>query len=189
MLSKRPMDEPSGEIIQDLCCYLAEAGMAGQAVMLLKQLVARRPDQAWAHVLLGKCLCEVGNLEDALDAFLQAMDQNENLIDARFHAGLTAKSLGDFSQALNHFSEVILLNSKDARAYNLMGECCAELGLNQDAALFFAQARRIAPDFKEPLKNLEKLWDENGIDDGIIEPTPAMTLVGGGGTFGATNRS
>ena len=158
-MTEHLLDNPDEQVIQDLCQYLSEAGMMEQTAMLLRQFTERRPDRVWAHVLMGKCLGELGRHREALEAFWNAIDLNGNLIDARFHAGLTAKHLGDSAQALSHFREVILLNSRDARAYNLMGECCAEMGMPGDAELFFAQSRRLAPEFNEPLANLRKLWD------------------------------
>jgi tetratricopeptide (TPR) repeat protein len=155
------LDAREEDVIYDLCSYLIEAGMTPQAATLLKQFVTQRPDHAWANVLLGKCLAIMGQHNAALEALWEAIGCNPRMIDARFHAALLAKRLGDCEQAMGHLKEVILLNPKDARAYNLMGECCREMGLRRDAELFFAQARRLAPDFEVPITNLRSLWAED----------------------------
>lgn len=175
----RDVDNQNEDVIQDSCSYLIEADQIAQAVIVLKQFIGEPPAPPWANVLLGKCLCALGHHDEGLEAFWQALDENPDLIDARFNAGLAAQHLGEFEQALNHFKEVILLNSKDARAYNHLGECCLEMTMHDDAQLFFAQARRLAPDFQAPIDNLRKLWNSETVE----EEEEQETVTVGSGDF------
>ena len=154
------MDDYNEDVMHDLCCYLIEAGSYSQAVKTLRRFIAEPPVAPWAHVMLGKCLHELGHNEIALESLWHALDVTPHLIDARFHAGLAAKALGDYKQAIGHFKEVVLLNTNDARTYNLLGECSQALEERGNASLFYAQACRLAPDFETPVENLRKLWEE-----------------------------
>ncbi len=80
-----------------------------------RQALARRPDYAMSHVLLGMSLRRLDKRSEALDAFRRAVECAPNLAEAHLYLGETLAEAGQFAEARVSLKRAQALKPDDPR--------------------------------------------------------------------------
>ena len=73
-----------------------------------------------------------------------------------------------YPRAMKHLRETLLIDKNNTEAYNLLGECCIELGMDKQAEALFAMAAKLDISYISAIYNLGKLYyDQKKYQDAI----------------------
>ncbi len=90
------------------------------------------------------------------------LSMNEEMEPLHFTMGLLLVSQNRYEEAMKSFYNAVLINDKNEQSYNYLGECCFELGLNQEAESFFSKAIKLDQSYTQPIMNLGKFYYSQG---------------------------
>jgi len=76
-------------------------------------------------------------------------------IDNAFRRAINHLDRGDFNKAASAFRSVLRLDSKHYKALTGLGRCLKELGMYEEARVFFEKALEINPEYAQARVNLE----------------------------------
>lgn len=107
---------------------LLREGDISAALSELTGVIARQPDNAYAHFFLGSAYYESGDHLRALKAYLRAVELKPDYLGALINAGWALHGLGRFREALRVGRQVLLKSKEDADALYLLGLCHYALG-------------------------------------------------------------
>jgi len=79
-----------------------------------------------------------------------------------FALGLVLGKQEKYMEAIERLRKVVMINDRNEQAYNYLGECCAAVGLAEEAESFFAKASKIDDQYLQPIMNLGKLCYHQG---------------------------
>lgn len=97
-----------------------QIGRASDAVDLIRQAIAARPDSFVYHVNLGAVLSAQGRLDEAIVALNQAVALQPNEAQGHYQLGLTLMSARRFEQAIEALQRSVAINPNSAEAqFNL----------------------------------------------------------------------
>ena len=89
---------------------LLERGQVAQARKTLNECMTAEPDNPMVHVLDGRILCAEGHLNQARQAFEQAIALDAECDAAWFHLAALEQSQDNHSDALEHYQQAVRLN-------------------------------------------------------------------------------
>ena len=97
----------------------------GEALPLMQDFAARRPNELDAHYLLGAVYRGLGQFEQAEIELERAVGMDANHYDVRYNLGFVLAKLGKPQQALPHLEKALELHPDPRkRAFN-SPVCCA----------------------------------------------------------------
>jgi tetratricopeptide (TPR) repeat protein len=155
-----------------------DAGDAYGAIHLLKELVLTGQAYADAHNLLGLAHAMVGQKDEALEQFDQALTLNARYVDAHLNRAVTLSDMGRPDEAAKAFAEAQQLGAVDhtgfsapaaSRLANLhaeLAEAYLEAGGRSQAIQQFETAASLRPEFVDLRYRLARLY----LDEGRLEP-------------------
>lgn len=117
----------------DLALALASAGRPKEALHVLDELLASRPDLGEAHFNRGMLLQSLGRVEEAAMALATAADLLVSSAEAHFQAGRMHLELRNIAAAERYLSQAITLDPTATPAWLAWGKLNFELG-RMDAA-------------------------------------------------------
>jgi len=79
-----------------------------------------------------------------------------------FALGLVLAKQGKYMNAIKRLRKTAMMDERNERAYNYLGECCAAIGLSREAESLLSKANRLAPQYPLPVINLGKLYYDQG---------------------------
>ena len=94
---------------------LIDAGRAAEGATLGEALVAERPNDPDAHLVLGMARIKLGNPAAALPHLLQSVKAKPT-IQAHYYLGLVHTALGDIAAAKHAYEQVLALDGRHATA-------------------------------------------------------------------------
>lgn len=97
----------------------------------------------------GNLNLKLGDYEDAIDRYSEAIRLNPEYTEAYFNRGLTYIYLSNYNAAKDDFSEVIRRNSEHTEAYYHRGAAYNKLADYNAAKIDFSEAIRLNPEFPE----------------------------------------
>jgi cytochrome c-type biogenesis protein CcmH/NrfG len=113
-------DDGSWEAAQDGAELIAE-GNAEEAVRVLSKLVQDQPKNEHGWFFLGAAHYELTNYEQALTAYVKALEVKPFFIGAMINAGHSLRMVGRHEQAIRMGREVLKRDKNDADALFLLG--------------------------------------------------------------------
>ena len=119
--------------------------------------VALAPEDAQAHLELGRSLVQAGMHEQAIDSFTAAIELAPQLAPAFEWRGFCHATMRSTAAALADFDQALLLNPEPAWAWFARGEVRAGQRDLRGAAADFAQALQREPDFARAHASLGRL--------------------------------
>jgi tetratricopeptide (TPR) repeat protein len=134
---------------------LKQQGALGEAVSLFQQAIKYRPLSAEAHLSLGQVLKLQGQEQAAAAAFAEAQRLNQKTADAQastfaVSVGVQRLKAGDEAGAIERFREAIRLAAENPQAHYQLALALRRTGAMTEAAIHFAEARRLAPHLRPP---------------------------------------
>lgn len=101
----------------------------------------------------GNAYTQIGNFEDAVKDFTEAINSDPQFADAYYSRGRVLGRLGKHEQAIDDFTKAISLNPENANAYADRGAAYGFLGQHALAISDFSQAIHLNPDLANAYYN------------------------------------
>ncbi len=101
----------------------------------------------------GNAYVQLGNFEDAVNDFTQAINTDPNFADAYYNRGLVLGRLEKHEQAISDFTQALTLNPKNINAFADRGVAYGSLGQHALAISDFTQAITLNPNFASAYYN------------------------------------
>lgn len=131
-------------------------------------LLARYPDSALVHKLLGTAHDAQGQPKEALAEFEKAAHKDPSLPEVKFDAGLMSLKLHDEASAQRRFREELAINSCFAPALYYLGEIERWGDRYSTAAGWYRKALRCAPDYADAQLALGTVLQASGDNAGAL---------------------
>lgn len=134
--------------------HLLREGKPAEALVQLKQATALLPQnaQAWNH--LGLAYHQTGKLEEAAQAYNQALKLDRDLVAVRYNLGTLLLDHGDPARALNEFKTFTLLQPDSVEGHIQQGTAHLRLRQWGEAEAAFSTAQRLSKNHPEALNGL-----------------------------------
>ncbi len=113
----------------------------------------------------GAELVKQGKLEEAVEAFRQAVAEDSSDPVPRLNLAYSYDQLGMMEEAIASYKEAIQLDPRNLLAYNNLGVLYDKLGRYEEAIAAFQSALEIDPLDSNTLKNMENAKASKGVMD------------------------
>jgi tetratricopeptide (TPR) repeat protein len=123
-------------------------------LVMWRDVVAKRPNNARAHCNLGKALAERGDAEDSLVQFHEALRCDPQFYEAHFNLGTELFRRGALDEAKTYLAEAVRLQPDNPNAHLYLGELFGVQGHTEEAIQEFTTAVKIRPDFVRAYQQL-----------------------------------
>jgi tetratricopeptide (TPR) repeat protein len=137
-------------------CHI-HLGLEKEAESFFTESFNLKPDYIPAAVNLCKLLIKRDNYTKAKNILLRVLKTDSSLPEVHFLLGIIYKMQKTYPRAMKHLRETLLIDKNNTEAYNLLGECCIELGMDKQAEAFFVMATKLDISYLSAMHNLGKL--------------------------------
>lgn len=149
------------EAHNNLALALTHLNRFPEAIDHYKTAISLNPLFPKALNNLGAALAQLGRLEDAKPYFLRALTIQPGYDEVYNNLGLLYYQQQDFLQAKAYFENGLGYNSNNPKAYFFLGLIAAAQRQDKEAADHFAQALKLAPDFREAEEQLKGIQERH----------------------------
>jgi Flp pilus assembly protein TadD len=125
------------------------------AVVMWRDVVAKRPNNARARMGLGVALLQQGDVTNGLLECAEAVRTNPDLAEARNDLALALAANGKLDEAIAQYREALRLRPNYAELHNNLGGALLTKGLTNEAVAQFYEALRLKPELAGARQNLE----------------------------------
>jgi tetratricopeptide (TPR) repeat protein len=135
----------------------AEAEEAKNYTELLKNaqtLTGRYPESSLAQYIMGVAYGKLGFVDEAVNAFRQAIKLKPDHIDAWNNLGWAYTLQGKFADAVAAFQETVELSPTDPQAWSNLGRTLTGQGKDAEAVDAYRKAIELRPGYAEAYYNL-----------------------------------
>jgi tetratricopeptide (TPR) repeat protein len=123
-------------------------------LILYRDTVAKRPENAFAHYNLGKLLDESGSQAEAVSEYRAALKYAPDMVQALYNLGNTLDNLGRPAEAVEQYRAALRVDPNYAKARYNLGNAYIKLGRKEEAREQFNDATLLKPDYVEARDNL-----------------------------------
>ncbi len=157
---------------------LAEQGQDDKAIAHYKAVLKSHPrGDATVWNNLGGSLAATGKLEEAIDAFQNALKLDPSMGDAHENLALALARKGRQQESLIHLGDAARLEPENARVHNIYAVMLGAAGRTDEAMQEFQRALRLAPDSAATHANLANLLaKQHARDEAIAQYSEALRL-------------
>jgi protein O-mannosyl-transferase len=137
---------------------LAEQGQHDKAIVHYKAVLKNHPRASatvWNN--FGKSLVATGKLQEAINAFQNALKIDPSMSVAHQNLGLALARTGKQQESLIHLGEAVRLEPEDGKVHNIYAVMLGAAGRTEEAMQEFQTALRLAPDSPATHANLANL--------------------------------
>jgi tetratricopeptide (TPR) repeat protein len=138
-------------------CHI-HLGLEKEAESFFTESFSLKPDYIPSAVNLCKLLIKKDNYTKAKNILLRVLKTDSSLPEVHFLLGIIYKMQKMYPRAMKHLRETLLIDKNNTEAYNLLGECCIELGMDKQAEAFFVMATKLDISYLSAMHNLGKLF-------------------------------
>jgi tetratricopeptide (TPR) repeat protein len=117
---------------------------------------------------LGTILLERGELEEAIEHYLQVLRIKPDYVDAHNNLGNALEKQGRTAEAIEHYLQALRIKPDLEEAHYNLGNALDEQGRTAEAIEHYLQALRIKPDFEGAHNNLGIALARKGNIEGAI---------------------
>ena len=127
--------------------------------------------------LLGASAAQIGNLDNAILAFQNAISIRPDYAEAYNNMGNTLKEQGKLEEAIDAYNKALFNKPDYAKAYTNMGNALKEQGKLEEAIYAYNKAISIKPDFAEAYLEMGITFnDQDKLEEAIEAFTNAVTI-------------
>ncbi|MGO9244079.1 MAG: tetratricopeptide repeat protein [Verrucomicrobiia bacterium] len=119
------------------------------AFSVVFNLLASAKRCAEAHNNWGITLQGLGQVQEAMEQYEQALRISPDYASAHNNLGAALMKQGKVQEAISHYDQALRLKPDDAEAHNNLGAALRRRGMVQEAIGHYEQAVRLKPDFAE----------------------------------------
>jgi Flp pilus assembly protein TadD len=124
------------------------------SMALFRHTLHVTPNNSLADNNLGVAYADEGNLEAAIDHYVEAIRIKPDYAKAHYNLGVALANQGDLEGAIGEYSKVIVMAPAYAAAHHNLGVAVAKQGRLKEAIGHFSEAIRINPNYAEAHYNL-----------------------------------
>jgi len=141
-----PSSDDAFDSLRARATQALQAGLPADALALLHEAAALRPNDAATVSDLGRACLETGDLARAIDTLRQAVSLDGKLVDAWLRLGLAYERAGDARSAMTCYDRATSVQPSFAEAWLRSGELAHAQGRLDDAIVRFRRAQQADPD-------------------------------------------
>jgi tetratricopeptide (TPR) repeat protein len=138
-------------------CHI-HLGLEKEAESFFTESFSLKSDYIPPAVNLCKLLIKKDNYTKAKNILLRVLKTDSSLPEVHFLLGIIYKMQKMYPRAMKHLRETLLIDKNNTEAYNLLGECCIELGMDKQAEPLFIMAVKLDISYISASYNLGKLY-------------------------------
>ncbi len=153
-LARQALDEVRSMIEDERRLTPLRSARAGAQ---MPQTDAERETTAGEQIRLGKLLVRLNRLEEAENAFREAIRLKPDLASAHFFLGVTLHRLGLYEQAVTTYKKALGIGQGSAMIYRNLGLALHRTGRLQEAEAAFSEAVLMRPNFPLAHYNLGRI--------------------------------
>ncbi len=154
-----------------------QEGDAGQAIELIGNAIALKPDYAEAHNNLGNALRDQGRLKEAVVVYRRALALKPDFAEAHNNLGNALNDQGKLEEAVAAYRRALELKLDFAEAHNNLGNALGDQGRLKEAVVVYRRALELKPDFAEAHSNLgNALNDQGKLEEAVAACRRALEL-------------
>ena len=129
-------------------------GKVSEALDAIELLIKEHPNESLLFNIRGACYAALGQLEEAVKNYEDALAIKPDYSDASYNLGNVLKDLGHLEKAVESYKKTIAIEPHYYAAQHNLGVTLQDLGLLNDAAEQYEQTLNIKPDNIEARINL-----------------------------------
>ena len=161
----------------DLVIELYSNGKISEALDAIELLFRDHPNESLLLNIRGACYAALGQLEDSVQSYQDALAIKPNYSDASYNLGNVLKDLGHLEDAIKSYKRTIAIEPQYHAAQHNLGVTLQELGLFDDAAEQYEKALNINPDNIEARINLGYVYQTLGQLEDAIEQYDSILSI------------
>jgi len=164
------IEDESSLALLDQASQLFDQGKYTEAIDLCREFLEKNPQAYQAHLNIGDCHREMGELDKAIAEYTLVLDKSEE--DSLSGKKMTAKALssigdihlkkGDLEKAQSYFRQSIEISPEDEILTYNVGEIYFSNQKIDEAIYYFELSTRIKPDWSDPYLKLGYVYLNKG---------------------------
>ncbi len=128
--------------------------------------VRKSPESAVAREYLGYALYERGQVEEAIECYLMALQLKPDYEDAHINLGIAYAARGRIDEAIDHYMKALRIQPNSVEGHNNLGLAYAAKGWTDRAMEQYQIALSINPYFAKAYNNLGSAYGNEGLTQG-----------------------
>lgn len=142
--------------LMGICCI--HSNMEKEAESFFSEAHRLKPEYIAPAIYLCKLLIKKNDYTKAKNILLYIHMSDSAIPEVNFLLGIIYKIEKKYTRAMQYLRETLLKDKNNTEAYNLLGECCIESGMDKQAETFFSMAVKLDNSFVEAFYNLGNLY-------------------------------
>ncbi len=178
---KRLRPKPVADLTEDLQAAIAlhQRGKLAQAERAYQKIIARDPQHAIAHHLLGRIFFQTNRQVAAVELLTTALALRGDYAEALLDLANMLSELGQLQQAEEHLQTLVALRPGDAGALNNLGVVLADQGRYAAALEAYQRALELQPTNADTLCNLAHVHSQQDeVEQALDAYRRAITVDG-----------
>lgn len=142
--------------LMGICCV--HNNMENEAESFFSESHRLKAESIPAAISLCKLLIKKNNYTKAKNILMHILMSDPSLPEVNLLLGIIYKIQKKYSRAMHYLRATLLKDKDNIEAYNLLGECCMESGMEKQAESLFAMAIKLDNSYLEAFYNLGNLY-------------------------------
>jgi tetratricopeptide (TPR) repeat protein len=156
------------QIWETILALKLELRQFSENILFLKGLTKIDPTYWKGFFYIGFCHQQLGEFEEAIEAYNEALSLKSDYADAYNNIGIILAAQGKLSDGIHAYKKAIENNPDFAAAYNNMGQAMVAQGKQSEAIEAYNRSISLKPDYAEAFYNLGIVLVTMGrLDDAI----------------------
>ncbi|TVM00948.1 MAG: hypothetical protein CV087_11725 [Candidatus Brocadia sp. WS118] len=127
--------------LMGICCI--HSNMEKEAESFFSESYRLKPEHIPSAINLCKLLIKKDDYTKARNILLYTYTNDSSLPEVTLLLGIIYKMQKKYTRAMHYLREALLKDKNNAEAYNLLGECCVETGMDKQAETFFLMSVKL----------------------------------------------
>lgn len=149
-------DDHETYYLMGICCI--HNNMENEAESFLSESHRLKPESVPPAISLCKLLIRKNDYTKAKNILLHILISDPSLPEVNLLLGIIYKIQKKYTRAMHYLRETLLKDKNNIEAYNLLGECCVESGMDKQAETMFTMAIKLDSSYLEAFYNLGNLY-------------------------------
>lgn len=138
------------------------------SLTLLQHTLNVTANNSLIHNNLGVALTRQGKIQEAMAHFAEALQLDDNYLEAHKNLGAALARQGRIEEAFAHYEKALRIKPDDAEAQYRVGFLLARQGKEQEAIVHYREALRIQPSHADAHNNLGVLLTRQGKNEEAV---------------------